>query len=275
MKQLAATSLAFLLCVCGTRERDVSGQTRIVSLVPSLTETVFALGAGDRLVGTTNQCDYPEGAASKPRVGDFASPDPELVLELEPGLVLLTLPSHAGLEEQFAESGVDTYVSQPAGLEGVFAEIDSVGRLLGVAAKAHAMTDSLRAVVEGLPAFPEAPRVYLEVSGDPLMSAGAGSFLSEAVARAGGRNVFGRTVRDYFMVDPEQVIEAKPDVMVLLHPQTDAEGLVRRVGWSRIPAIRKGHVIDDIEIDLLVRPGPRLVQGIVELHERLAEYQGQ
>ncbi|MBN2538017.1 ABC transporter substrate-binding protein, partial [candidate division WOR-3 bacterium] len=109
-----------------------------------------------------------------------------------------------------------------------------------------------------------------EVSTEPLMAAAAGSFLNEAITRAGGRNVFGRVVRDFVLVDAEAVLVADPDVIVLLHTAAGRDEVMRRLGWSGVSAVRTGRVFDDIDENLLVRPGPRLVEGITRLRQKLA-----
>lgn len=269
MRRAPAVLAVLVLLGCGGGEQPVSQSRTIVSLVPSVTEIVFALGAEDRLVGVTNQCDFPAGARDKYRVGDFLNPDPERIAALEPGLVAVTLPVHAALKPALEEQGVAVYVSQPRSLDEVFSEIDSLGWLLGRHARAQELVDSLRQVLASVPAPADTPSVYLEVSTEPLMAAGAGSFLNEAITRAGGRNVFGRVVRDYVMVDAEAVLVADPDVIVLLHSAAGRDEVMRRVGWSGVSAVREGRVFDDFDENLLVRPGPRLVEGITRLRQKL------
>jgi iron complex transport system substrate-binding protein len=265
-----AVIVALVLLGCGGGKQLVSNSRTIVSLVPSVTEIVFALGAGDRLVGVTNQCDYPGEAWDKFRVGDLMNPDIERIAALKPGLVAATLPVHQALVPALEELGLAVYVSEPRSLDEVFGEIDSLGWLLGRHARAKFIVDSLRQVLDAVPAAGDTPTVYVEVSIEPLMAAGAGSFLNEAVFRAGGKNVFGRVVRDFVLVDPEQVLAADPDVIVLLHPGASRDDVMRRLGWSGISAVRNGRVFDDIDEDLLVRPGPRLVAGIIQLRQKLA-----
>jgi iron complex transport system substrate-binding protein len=258
----------FLLGGCGQRSAPQPG-LRVVSLVPSVTEITYAVGAGKELVGNTNQCDYPEAARSVYKVGDFLSPDLERIVALHPGLVFLTLPMHRQLLEKLREMKVPVYVSRPADIEAVFREVDTVASLLGRRAAGESLVASMRRRLDSVPAFPDTPRVYVEISGTPLMTAGGGTFINELLARAGGRNVFANSVQEYPVVDPEAVVKADPEVILLLHPDMSVKDVARRVGWGGISAVRNGRIFDKLDEDLLFRPGPRIVDGVVLLAKLL------
>lgn len=242
---------------------------RVVSLVPSVTEIVYAVGAGKALVGNTNQCDFPEAAKSVYKVGDFMSPDLERIVALRPGLVFLTLPIHRQLLEKLNEMKIPVYVSRPADIRAVFREIDTVALLLGRAASGESLVAAMRQRLDSVPAFADTPRVYVEISGTPLMTAGGGTFINELLERAGGRNVFASSVQEYPVVDPEAVLAADPQVVLLLHPDMRAPDVARRIGWGGISAVRQGRVYDQLDEDLFFRPGPRIVEGVVLLAKLL------
>ena len=248
--------------VAGCSERPVAGTgLRVVSLVPSVTEIVYAVGAGNTLVGNTNQCDYPEAAGRVYKVGDFMSPDLERIVALRPGLVFITLPVHARLRDKLNELKIPVYLSRPADIEAVFQEIDTVARLLGRKASGESLVAALRQRLDSVPEFADTPRVYVEISGTPLMTAGGGTFINELLARAGGRNVLESSVQEYPVVDPE--------VILLLHPDMSASDVASRVGWGGISAVRQGRVYDQLDEDLLFRPGPRIVEGVAMLAKLL------
>ncbi len=200
---------------CGHRPSPGPG-LRAVSLVPSVTEIVYAVGAAKALVGNTNQCDFPVAAQSVYKVGDFMSPDLERIVALRPSLVFLTLPMHGQLLEKLKETNVPVYVSRPADIQAVFMEIDTVAQLLGQRASAESLVAAMRRRLDSVPTFADTPRVYAEISGTPLMTAGGGTFINELLGRAGGRNVFESSVQEYPVVDPEAVLAADPEVMLLL-----------------------------------------------------------
>jgi iron complex transport system substrate-binding protein len=262
--------LTIVLLAAGCGQRPSAGPgLRVVSLVPSVTEIVYAVGAGKTLVGNTNQCDYPVEARSVYKVGEFMSPDLERIVALRPGLVFLTLPMHGQLLEKLKEMKVPVYVSRPADVKAVFREIDTVAQLLGQKALGESLVAAMRRRLDSVPAFADTPRVYAEISGTPLMTAGGGTFINELLGRAGGSNVFESSVQEYPVVDPEAVLAADPEVILLLHPDMSARDVASRVGWGGISAVRHGRIYDKLDEDLLFRPGPRIVEGVVLLAKLL------
>jgi iron complex transport system substrate-binding protein len=268
LTRLALTIVVLLVMAC-PRQPGVQSGLRVVSLVPSVTEIVYAVGAGKVLVGNTNQCDFPEAAKSVYKVGDFMSPDLERVIALRPGIVFLTLPIHRQLLEKLNEMKIPVYVSRPADVRAVFNEIDTVARLLGRRASGESLVVAMRQRLDSVPTFADTPRVYVEISGTPLMTAGGGTFINELLERAGGRNVFASSVQEYPVVDPEAVLAADPQVILLLHPDMRAPDVARRIGWGGIDAVRQGRVYDQLDEDLFFRPGPRIVEGVVLLAKLL------
>ena len=268
VSRLCAGIMAIVLVGCGQQPNAEAG-LRVVSLVPSVTEIVYAVGAGKVLVGNTNQCNFPEAAKSVYKVGDFMSPDLERIVALRPGLVFLTLPMHRQLLDKLNEMKVPTYVSRPADIEAVFKEIDTVAQLLGRQAAGESLVAVMRRRLDSIPSFPDTPRVYVEISGTPLMTAGGGTFINELLVRAGGRNVFASSIQEYPVVDPEAVLRADPEVMLLLHPDMSVGDIATRVGWGGISAVKHGRIYDKLDEDLLFRPGPRIVDGVVLLAKLL------
>jgi iron complex transport system substrate-binding protein len=261
-------TIVVLVAGCGHRPAAESG-LRVVSLVPSVTEIVYAVGAAKLLVGNTNQCDFPEAARSVYKVGDFMSPDLERIVALRPGLVFITLPMHRQLLEKLNDMKVPVYVSRPADIRAVFKEIDTVAQLMGRKASGESLVVAMQRRLDSIPTFPDAPRVYVEISGTPLMTAGSGTFINELLLRAGGRNVFASSVQEYPVVDPEAVLAADPEVILLLHPDMTARDVEARVGWGGISAIKQSRVFEKLDEDLLFRPGPRIVDGVVLLAKLL------
>ena len=237
--------------------------------MPSVTEIVYAVGAGGLLVGNTNQCNFPEAAKTVYKVGDFMSPDLERIVALHPSIVFLTLPMHRQLLDKLNEMRVPVYVSRPAAIPAVLKEIDTVAQLLGRKATGESLVAAMRRRLDSIPAFADTPRVYAEISGTPLMTAGGGTFINELLARAGGRNVFATSVQEYPVVDPEAVLAADPEVILLLHPDMSVRDVASRVAWGGISAIKQSRVYDKLDEDLLFRPGPRIVDGVVLLAKLL------
>lgn len=260
-------SFLFIWLGCSPRNHDQISRKKVrcVSLVPSITEIIYALKAEGLLLGITNQCDFPGAANEKPKVGDFQSPDIERIMALKPDVVFATLPIHQRLIERLRELKVRVYVSAPADIEMVFAEIESVGVVLGRVQDAKKLVADLQRRLDSLPAFTNRPKVYIEIALAPLMSVGSGVFINDIIRRAGGQNIFEKLNVPYPVVDPEVVAEANPDVILVLHPLTSKDEVEKRVGWSNIRAVRSGKVFCNLDEDLFFRPGPRVVDGVTLL----------
>ncbi len=267
---LASLLLTIALCLNGCQpSRPVRGQ-RIVSLVPSVTEIVYAVGAGADLVGNTNSCDWPAAARSVPKVGDFANPDPERIISLKPTLVFLAFPIHAPMAAQLTEAGIRWYASRPASLEDVFAEIETVGALVGKRSQAQMLAANLRNQLREVEPVADSPTVYLEIASNPPMTVGGMTFINDLVAHAGGRNVFANALQEFPLVDQELLIRLNPQVILILHPQSNAQDVTKRLGWSQIDAVRNGRVYGDLNEDVIFRPGPRIIEGLREIRKLLA-----
>jgi len=247
---------------------------RIVSLAPNVTEIVFFLGEGERLVGATSYCNWPPDAASLPRVGDFSNPSIERIINLSPDLVLTTSHEQDRWIGKLTSLGIPVYSIYP---HDCAALLQSMKNLLDLLGETPAGRDSIRVMSEKLAEFERSriletadkPDVFIEISSNPLMTAGTGSFVSDLIERAGGRNIAKELERDYCVINPERVIESDPDVVFLFHGLSTREELSGRIGWGSIKAVKSGRVFDDITLDLVLRPGPRAVLGIKEIEDRI------
>jgi iron complex transport system substrate-binding protein len=251
----------------GRRLRIPDHAARIVSLAPSITETVFVLGDGERLVGVTDYCDYPPEATRKPRVGGISTPSLEAILALRPDLVVATSESnYAEHVERLTSLGLPVYVIRPVDFETVLESIERVGEVLGRAAAARARVaamrrdaDALARAVAGAPR----PRVLYVVWPNPLIAPGRGTLISELIERAGGESVTRAEPLPYPRLSLETVVERRPDrIIVGRHGQATVEELLR--GWERlgsISAAREGRVYG-VDGDLVHRPGPRMVEAL-------------
>lgn len=235
---------------------------RIVSLVPAATELLFALGAGDRLVGRTRYGVHPPAARDVPSVGQGLRPSLELVAERRPDLVIV----FAGPETRGTVDRLEALGTAALGLElNTFGDLERnvrrLGRLTGRAGAAGRLLDridcQLRRVAEAVEGVPR-PRVYYEVWSDPPVTVGRGSYLDSLLRVAGGRNVFGDLEAPSPRVGLESVTDRNPD-LVLVARRRDGEGArpARRPGWRAVPAVREGRV-RTVDGDLVHRLGPRV-----------------
>lgn len=236
---------------------------RIISFAPSLTEMVFALGGEDRLVGVTAWCDYPSQARSRPAVGDYNSPNWERLAALKPDLVLLVGSADSPMLPRLEALGIPSAVFRSETFDDIHRDLALLGGLLGKEAQARSLSvslriqaDSLRTAVEAIPAE-RRPKVFAEIADRPLMTGSNRSFLGQLISLAGGRNMAGDLLQEYAAIDPEKVVDLRPDIILILHPGTTVESVGERIGWSSVPAVREGRVVAGLDLNLLMRPGPR------------------
>ncbi len=246
---------------------------RIVSLAPSNSEILFAVGAEDQVVGVTQFCNYPpEACADKEVVGGFSakSISVEVIVSLEPDLVLSRGEIHRPIIEALEQQGIPVIALTGRSFEEVYADIQQVGQVTGHPDQAEQVVAAMQArvaqVTEAVADIPQEERlqVFYEVWDEPLMTAGPNTFIGQMIDLAGGINIFGDVAEDYPVVSSEEVIRRNPDV--ILAPDTHAEkvtpeALAQRPGWETIQAVQEGriHLVDG---DIVSRPGPRIVDGL-------------
>jgi len=249
---------------------------RIVSLAPSLTECLYAIGAGDQIAGVTDYCTVPAAARSKPRVGGMVNPSIEAIVNLQPDLVLVSMEGN--LKEdmlRLTALQIPVFVTNPRTLQGIRSSIAQLGVLTGREATAGTVIrtmqereDSLRAAV---------PRgkvpVLLVISVRPLMVAGGGTYMHELLEAAGGDNLGTRAPGTYPTLSRESVLILNPSVIFVLS-DAGADSTVfptMFTEWTRIAAVRE-HRVYTLDSDLFSRPGPRATEClsllITLLHRR-------
>jgi len=234
---------------------------RIVSIGPSNTEFLFALEAGDRLVGVDDFSDEPAAAKSKEKVGGVKV-NVEKVLALQPDLVVSVRVSDGALERIAAQS-IPVLVVDPAGVEDAIRTARLLGQAVGadgakLAADMRGRLDAVRAKA----ATVAKKRVFHEIdASDPtkLFTVGPGSFIHEVIELAGGANIAARTTSPYPQLSPEEIVRADPEIIVLADAAygMTAEQVAARPGWGSITAVRTRRIVP-VDANLMSRPGPRL-----------------
>jgi len=249
-----------------TDERGVSvtfAQTpqRIVSLLPSLTESVCALGQCQRLVGVDRYSNYPASVRSLPVLGGGLDPNIEGIVALKPDVVLLATSSRAGL--RLESLGIKVVALEPKNHADVRRVLDRLGALLAIAPAQGAerlwrsIDSGMSAAAQSLSAQAKNTRVYFEVSRGPY-AAGESSFIGETLTRLGVKNVVPAALGPFPRLNPEFVVRANPDLIMI--GNRSMETMVPYPGWSSIKAVREQRicVFGAEESEVLVRPGPRM-----------------
>jgi iron complex transport system substrate-binding protein len=249
---------------------------RIVSLAPSVTETLFALGVQDRIVGDTDFCDYPPEAKKIAKIGGPFTPNLEVVLSLKPDLVLLAANTANRKETADALESlhVPAYATSAKTIDEVVASIARLGDILGASEQGRTLTESLRARLYALHrklAAATPARVLFVVWQEPLISIGQDTFLADALHWAGAESVI-RTKQDWPHLNLEEVVQQQPEYLVFAsnHPEEVTARLaeVRNLpGWRDMKAIQENKVV--IVIDAINRPAPRLIDAIEDLARQL------
>ncbi|MFA5096087.1 MAG: cobalamin-binding protein [Candidatus Omnitrophota bacterium] len=250
---------------------------RYISLAPSTTEILFALGLGDQIVGVSSYCNYPPAARAKTRVGDFSNPNLEKIISLKPDHIFCTGLEQAPVIEKLKYLKINTYVADPAGTQELFASIAEIGEITRRRKEAGELIARMKGDIERIASLtrlipPEARvRVFAEIWHEPLMTAGKGSLLDEIITLAGGINVAHDVKRPYCNFSAEKVVALDPQVIILVYMDREpALKLVEgRFGWGNIAAIRDKRVFNDIDPDLLLRPTPRVSEGLARMYEKL------
>lgn len=288
---LVANGIALGACVAHARGMiDEAGRLvrlpdhpcRIVSLAPSITECLFALGLDEEIVGVTRFSNYPPQAAFRPKVGTYVQINLERVLSLRPDLVLAIRDGNPrGAVERLTDMGLSVYVVDPRTMKGLFRTLESLGEILhrqkaavGIVGRLTGRLERIQNILTGS----RRPRVLLQVGIDPLVTVGKGTLQDQLIELAGGENVSAKDPIPYPTLSIERVLEARPEVIIVssMVGKTDAmQELQRWRRWENLPAVLHGrlHVIDG---DLIDRPSPRILDGLEEMvtmiHPELVQY---
>jgi len=252
---------------------------RVVSLAPSLTEALFAVGAGEKVVGVTTYCDYPEEAQSIERVGGFAANtiSVEKIVALKPGLVLSAGGFQLPVIEALERVNVPVVALDPQSIADVYASIERVGQLTGYPEQGRQIAQEMKSRIEAIAArtadIPESERVrvYWQIWDEPLMTAGPAAFAGQLVELAGGINIFGELTEQYPQISAEEVVKRNPDVIA--GPDTHGDKLTpevfrQRPGWSGIKAVQEGRIYL-FDGNIVSRTGPRLADALEAVAEAL------
>ena len=247
---------------------------RIVSLAPSNTEILFALGLGDKVVGVTEYCNYPEAAKTKPKVGGFSTVDIEKVVSLRPDLVLATQIHSKTIIPALEKLGLTVVALTPSSLTGVLDSITLVGKITGQSKEASELIKDLSTRITAIAdktqklSTAQRPRVFYVTWHDPLWTAGTGTLSNDVISQAGGQNIASDISGDK-TIDLETVINRDPEVIIVSVGMGTGEDLPWQYIKSESRLKNTQALLTDrvykIDGDLIHRPGPRIVEALEQM----------
>jgi iron complex transport system substrate-binding protein len=259
--------------------RDQAGRTvsvpdnpvRIVSLAPSITEIVFALGQGDRLKGVTQHCDFPAEAQSLPKVGSYVHLDLERIIALKPDLCIAIRDGNPrSVVDKLEELGIPVYAVDPRNLETAVDTVLEVGRILNADSKAQYLANDMRDRIEQIKALVAGakgkPGVFFQIGVVPIVSVGSHTPINELTTVAGGRNLADGPV-PYPRFSKEQVLALQPEIIIITSMTKEQNLEQVKDEWSQfsnLPAVRNKRIFI-VDANLFDRPTPRLVEGLETL----------
>lgn len=251
----------------GRQVRVSSTPQRIVSLAPSITEVLFALKLGDRIVGVTSYCDFPAEAKSREKIGDTLKPNLERLIALKPDLVLISTASQLEkITQQLDQLGIPVFVTNPKSVAGVLTSIRQIGELTDTAQQGEVLAAEMQgriSTVQRQVAGQDVPRVLYILQLSPLITAGKNTFINDLIIQAGGRSISGEESADYPQFSLETAIARAPEVIIV--PASHGTELVNveavKQAFATTPAVKNNRIVR-VNPDLIDRPGPRIVEGL-------------
>jgi iron complex transport system substrate-binding protein len=239
--------------------------TRAISLAPSITESIFAAGAGDRLVGVTTYCNYPAETVSIEKVGDTLNPNIEKIIALKPDIVFVSTASQLeAFTKTLDEQGIAVFVSDAKSLDDVYRSLNQLGDLFGTHGQTEAIVNAMKireARAIGDVSVLVAERVFVQISKEPLFTIGRESFLTKVIGGAGGASATKDIPTAYPKLSKETALALNPDVIILSDSEDNQSP---NDVFKNSPAVKNGRVYK-INADIISRPGPRLVDAIEQI----------
>jgi iron complex transport system substrate-binding protein len=252
----------------GRRVKIPESPRRIVSLAPSITEILFALGLNKEIVGVTIYCDYPEVALEKPKIGGFVNPSMEKIVSLKPDLIIGTRDGNRWETiHRLNGLGFPVYLIDPKGFDGVIKMIKNIGEMVGRQKESEKIVVGMMVGKEEIATraqFLPKPKVFFQVGYTPIITVGKGSLVDDLIRFAGGRNISENERANYPLYNIEAILEKAPEIIIM--SSMDGKGnhsdLIKMwQNWKNIPAVQM-KAIYVIDSNLVDRPSPRIIKGL-------------
>ena len=251
---------------------------RIVSMAPNITEILFALGLGGRVVGVTRFCDWPPEAKAIPKIGGLVDPNVEVIRSLDPGLVIAFRGNPLRLVDRIRKLGLPVFVLDIGqGLDNLFPLVERIGRVTRAESAATGLVARLRGRVEGVDTglrdIRSRPKVFVLLYGQGLWTCGGESYVDDLIARAGGTNIASSLPKKWVLYKRERIIKDDPDVIFIMARSSSdfaagRDRFARMPGMDGIKAVKRGRIYE-LDENAASRFGPRLVEILARMAELL------
>lgn len=245
---------------------------RIISLAPNITETIYLVGAQDRLIGVTIQCEWPDEAKKIPRIGDLLNPNYEVILAAKPDLIIAsTAGNDRGAVMKLSDLGLPVYIAAPRNVENIFKSVEEIGRITDcyeqgrqVVTRMRERLEAIKLRIAGLPPV----RAFFITWLDPLLAPGKNTFENDALSFAGVVSITADIPQYYPRYSLEQLLVKDPDVIITVKQEGNPIPDFRKIaGWQNLRAVRQGRVY--VLTEYLQHPSPLFVDGVEELAKKL------
>jgi iron complex transport system substrate-binding protein len=271
----AAGTERLLIDEAGRKVKIPHPAKRIVSLAPSITEILFALGLNEEIAGVTDFCDYPEAASNKPRIGGFINPSIEKIVSLNPELIIGTRDGNR-MEtiHRLNDLGFSVYVVNPKGFDGVIKTIQNIGEIVGRVNESRKIIKKIMINKEDVVTRTRSlrkPKVFFQVGYAPIVTVGKDTLADDLIRLAGGRSISENECLNYPVYSIETILSKAPEIIIVssMDSKTDYLNLVRMwQKWKSIPAVKKNSVYV-VDSNLVDRPTPRMVEGLEALAQMI------
>jgi len=244
---------------------------RIISLAPSITEILFALGLNEEVAAVTNFCDYPEAVLNKPRIGGFVNPDIEKIVSLKPDLIIgIRDGNRTDTIDRLNDFGFPVYLIDPKGFDGVMGTIKNIGGVVGREKESERLIKDMVDKRENMITLTRSlskPKVFFQVGDVPLITVGKGTLADDLIRLAGGRSISEDEWVSYPSCSVETIVAKAPEIIIMssMESKKDHMNLIKRwQNWKTIPAV-KMNAIYVIDSNLVDRPTPRIAEGLEAL----------
>jgi len=242
---------------------------RAVSLAPNLTEIVFAVGAGDRLVGVTTYCNYPEQAQQIRKIGDTINPNIETIIALKPQIVLVSTASQIEtFTSQLEQQNIAVFVTNPNGLDDIYKSVEKIGEVFGKQENARRVVGDMQkrvAEIEAKTNSVNGVTVFLQISKEPLVTVGKATFFTDLIERAGGISLTKDVATAYPRLSKETALALNPEAIILSDSEDNREP---NDVFKNSPAMKNGKIFH-VNADILSRPAPRIVDALEQIARAL------